>query len=208
MHSEIITQHCRGKKQWSGFSCPAEAALHSHSYLEVEGEAKCLVTLAGESDLLTGEPQPGDSVLLSLRRRSFWKFISFRHKLLQPSIKGHSQMLRKHHGGAEAEQSDLRGVGSGLRATLKSSSVVISRVQRAAERRPVGAARGCATTNRNARQTKQWRRTSDRRTWGQVTGQRVLQQAELTGFLFFFYNQATLEKVQSCPPILEPTKFK
>lgn len=57
-------------------------------------------------------------------------------------------MLRKHHGGAGAEQSDLRGVGSGLRATLKSSSVVISRVQRAAERRPVGAAGGCATTNR------------------------------------------------------------
>lgn len=68
------SQHRLEKKQWSGFRCPAEAALHRHSYLEVEGDAKCLVILAGESDLLTGEPQPGDSVLLSLRRRSFWKF--------------------------------------------------------------------------------------------------------------------------------------
>lgn len=67
----------RGEKQENGLSWPAEAALNRHSYLEVEGDAKCLVILAGESDLLTGEPQPGDSVLLSLRRRSFWKFMWF-----------------------------------------------------------------------------------------------------------------------------------
>ncbi len=37
------------------------------------GEARCLVTLAGDSDLFKGDPQPGDAVLLSLRRRSFCK---------------------------------------------------------------------------------------------------------------------------------------
>ena len=37
------------------------------SHLEVE--AKCLETLAGDSDLLTGDPQPGDAVL-SLRSLS------------------------------------------------------------------------------------------------------------------------------------------
>lgn len=46
----------------------------SLAYLEgVGGEAKCLVKLAGDSDLLTGDPQPGDAVLLSLRSRSFCK---------------------------------------------------------------------------------------------------------------------------------------
>lgn len=39
--------------------------------LEVVGEPRCLVTLAGDSDRLTGNPQQGDPVLLSLRSRSF-----------------------------------------------------------------------------------------------------------------------------------------
>lgn len=44
-------------------------------------------------------------------------------------------------------RSDLGGIGGGLRSSLKSSSVVICRVQRAAERGPVRAAGRCVMTN-------------------------------------------------------------
>lgn len=60
---------------------------NKYSYLEVVGEAKCLVTLAGDSDLLTGDPYPGDAVLLSLRSRSFCKPIDLRYKIMPRYVK-------------------------------------------------------------------------------------------------------------------------
>lgn len=44
------------------------------------------MALAGDSDLLTGEPQHGDAVLLSLRSRSFYYQTGFKTKVVSSII--------------------------------------------------------------------------------------------------------------------------
>lgn len=95
--------------------------INSYSYLEAVGEAKCFVMLAGDSDLLTGDPQPGDAVLLSLRSLSFCKK---RWLHLKQSASSNIWFLKRSCQGTECARSDLWGVGSGLRTSLKAGSVI------------------------------------------------------------------------------------
>lgn len=112
------------------------------TYLEVVGEANCLDTHAGDSGLLTGDPYPGDAVLLSLRRRCFWKQIGSSHKIWKPAAATTSDSQLVCHVGVQGSRTDLGGVGCGLRASLKTRSTVICRGQCGAERWPVRTA-GC-----------------------------------------------------------------